>query len=113
MVAALKAYRDGDPNGNGKKDEIPLVPDGSWYISYSILGNMYGFDLAIATEFGVDKKGKVYWAYTSPQAKDYFTFLNMLYKEKLLNPAYATDGEDKVMEYISNDTAGCIIMWGT
>ncbi len=111
MVAALKAYRDKDPNGNGKQDEIPLVPDGAY--TTRLMANMYGFDWAIATEFGVDKAGKVYWDMTHPRFKDYLAFMNMLYTERLLNQAYATDGEERVMEMVAKDTAGCIIMWGT
>lgn len=112
MVTALKAFRDKDPNGNGKKDEIPLVPAaGGGYLN--LLANQYGFEYQIASEFQVDAQGKVYWAYNQPKMKEYLAFLNMLYSEGLLDKAYATDSWTQTTEKIANDTAGLISCWAT
>jgi len=112
MVAALKAFRDKDPNGNGKKDEIPMTPAaGAGYIS--LLANQYGFEFQIASPYQVDSSGKVYWAYTHPRMKEYLAFLNMLYSEGLLDKAYATDSWTQTTEKIGNDTVGLIICWAT
>jgi len=112
MVAALKAFRDKDPNGNGKKDEIPMTPAaGAGYLD--LLANMFGFEYQIVSQFQVDSAGKVYWAFTQPRMKEYLTFVNMLYKEGLLDKAYSTDSWTQTAEKASNDTVGLIICWAT
>ena len=112
MVNALKLFRDSDPNGNGKADEIPLVPAaGRSYLK--ILGNQYGFEFSIASEFQVDNAGKIYWAPMAPRYKEYLAFLNMLYSEGLLDKAYSTDSWTQTAEKVGNDVVGMITCWAT
>jgi len=112
FVAVLKAFRDKDPNGNGKKDEIPMTPAaGSGYIN--ILSNMFGFQYSITNEYLVDKNGKVYTAYTDPRMKEYLTFVNMLYTEGLLDKAFSTDSWTQTLEKVGNDRVGLITCWAT
>ncbi|WP_019424548.1 extracellular solute-binding protein [Paenibacillus sp. OSY-SE] len=81
----LIAFRDGDPNGNGKKDEIPfLLRD----INVAFVG-AYGITDGFYREGEVIKYGPI-----QPQYKDYVTMLNRWYKEGLLDKDYATtDGK--------------------
>ena len=112
FVSVLKAFRDKDPNGNGKKDEIPLTPAaGAGYIN--ILSNMFGFQYSIVTEFQLDKNKKIYSAYLDPRFKEFLAFVNMLYTEGLLDKAYSTDSWTQTLEKVGNDRVGLITCWAT
>ncbi|MDF2670215.1 MAG: transporter substrate-binding protein [Paenibacillus sp.] len=81
----LIAFRDKDPNGNGKKDEIPFLFDPKVTdVGHSIIG-AYG----ITTTFYNDA-GKVKYGPTDPKFKDYLTLMNRWYKEGLFDKDYAT-----------------------
>lgn len=112
MLEALRAFRDQDPNGNGKADEIPLTPAaGAGYLN--ILSNQYGFEYSIVSQFQVDDRGQVYWAWTQPRMKDLLEFMNQLYSEGLLDKAYASDSWTETAEKVGNDVAGLITCWAT
>lgn len=112
MMTALRRFRDDDPNGNGRQDEIPLTPAaGRGYLRY--LGNLYGFEYSIVSEYLVDDDGQVYWIFQSPRMEEYLTWLNQLYAEGLLDKAYATDSWTETLEKVSNDQVGLISVWTT
>lgn len=112
LVAALRAFRDEDPNGNGKADEIPLIPAaGRSYLR--VMANMYGFEYSIMLEFQADDDGNVFWIFRDPRMKEYLAFMNMLYSEGLLDKAYSTDSWTETAEKIGNDVAGLITCWTT
>jgi putative aldouronate transport system substrate-binding protein len=82
LFTLLRAFRDNDPNGNGKKDEIPLgLRDiGMVYSTFSGsfgLGQQLGYQLDIK-----DDQVKI-WL-TDDRFKGLLQFLNKLYSEKLL-----------------------------
>lgn len=83
FYAVLKAFKEKDPNGNGKADEIPLTftEDGFrktlayWGIKCDT--NMY---------LGANEKAKkIYYAPMEPAYKEYLTFYNKLYKEGIVD----------------------------
>ncbi|CAI8019428.1 Lipoprotein LipO [Geodia barretti] len=111
MMTALRLFRDSDPNGNGENDEILIVPAaGRGYLRY--LGNLYGFEYSIVSEYLVDD-GQVSWIFQSPRMKEYLTWLNELYTEGLLDKAYATDSWTETLEKVTNDRVGLITCWTT
>lgn len=83
----LVAFRDGDPNGNGQKDEIPFGHISNW-------GGVYAFSLG----FGVGSKlydngyyvdeGVVKYAPIEPGFKTYIETMAQWYKEGLIDPEY-------------------------
>lgn len=83
----LKAFATGDPNGNGKKDEIPLMicVDRDYY-SFQPWMAMFG----VATKSGNNdayvqvKDGKVEFQPTTAGYKDALKFFRELYKEELI-----------------------------
>ncbi|RAV20873.1 extracellular solute-binding protein [Paenibacillus contaminans] len=81
----LIAFRDKDPNGNGKKDEIPLLFDPKVAeVGHAFIG-AYG----ITTTFYADG-GKIKFGPTDPKFKEYLTLLNRWYKEGLIDKDFAT-----------------------
>lgn len=94
----FKAFKEKDPNGNGKQDEIPLsgalkswrtfVPD------YFICAFIY-------TD-GVDRldlrDGKIVPVYDKPEFRDGLRYLNKLYKEGLIDPAAFTQDQNQLKQ---------------
>ncbi len=77
----LKAFRDGDPNGNASADEIPLTFIGSYDLKY--LSHAFGF---IADDFNIyNENGKAVFAPQHENFRSFITWLNKLYKEKLID----------------------------
>lgn len=80
LLNVLRQFRDNDPNGNGKKDEIPLVfvedvPKG-WY-------GMFGLSTFNHLS-SADSNGRITNVPTSTQYKNAISFASSLYSEKLL-----------------------------
>ena len=81
MTEVLRAFRDGDPNGNGRKDEVPLAFLGMWELRF--LGHAFGItdnDYYLSA-----KDGKVTSALTSEQNRAFLAWLHMLWDEGLLD----------------------------
>ena len=79
LLKVLRAFKNNDPNGNGKKDEIPLVfvgdvPKG-WYGMFG--ASTYNF-------YTADANGKLTYVPTSTQYKNAISFAASLYSEGLL-----------------------------
>lgn len=99
----LKAVKTQDPNGNGKADEIPLTgftASGGWatdpttfLINSFIQSNNFlsNSNPTVGAGFVVNN-GKVQYQFIQSAYKDALTYLNKLYKEKLLdNAAFTQD----------------------
>ncbi len=81
LKEVLTAFRDGDPNMNGKKDEIPLAFVGMWELRF--LGHVFGIT---DNDYYVSlKDGKVTSSLTSQQNREFLTWLNELWEEKLID----------------------------
>ncbi|MBO9609802.1 MAG: extracellular solute-binding protein [Paenibacillaceae bacterium] len=84
LVAVLRAFKNNDPNKNGKQDEIPMsfnlaaaggVPD-----IQNVLLNAFGFTGPMSVD-----KDNVRFAPAAPEYKAYLSFMNQLYTEGLLD----------------------------
>lgn len=88
FVEVLKAFRDKDPNGNGKADEVPFAAVWSyawdWY-DMQYLFSAFGMPCKPDTLLYVDDDQKVCYAPTQPQFKECLEWFKMLYDEKLLD----------------------------
>ena len=73
----LIAFRDGDPNGNGQQDEVPLA---IWHHG-GFITNPWGFTDPIA----VSNSGKVTNMYTTANMKNAVSFWAKIYKEDLVS----------------------------
>ena len=100
LYAALVAIRDGDPNGNGEADEIPL--GGYQSMSGSSLGG-YTIDCFVAGPLGISfgnakdmwqvVDDKLVFVAEHPQYKQYLANMNQLYTEGLLDNEYYTQND--------------------
>lgn len=101
----LCAFRDGDPNGNGIADEIPLMLENStdlegiraWTAPF---GTIQGFCM---------KDGKVTYGPIEPEFKDYLTTMQQWYAEGLLEPDFASQDRTAFSAKVTTDIAGAWI----
>ena len=83
LVAVLRAFRDNDMNGNGKKDdEIPLTFSSMWDLRY--LSHAFG---VIANDYYVtmDESGRVSEVLTTDTWRAFLTWLRDMWAEGLLD----------------------------
>ncbi|WP_158560852.1 extracellular solute-binding protein [Paenibacillus contaminans] len=104
-LTVLRAFKEKDPNGNQKADEIPLSVSGPLGV-LPLFGNAFGLHLSESRDWWADANGKVSYEWIDDKMKDLLAFLNTLYKEGLLDPGYPTTQGDKESANINNNLAG-------
>ena len=105
LYDVLVAFRDGDPNGNGKKDETPMVGrDGQrFYDVVSYIINAYIYYLPNYKVFV--ENDTVYSFYDQPEFREALIFINKLVKEGLLSPLTWTQSSAE-MRALMNPSQG-------
>ena len=86
LYKVLVAFRDNDPNGNGKKDEIPLYGGqeaglGADVINWLVNMFLYFND---AKNFSIDEDGQVYAPFITNEYREALKFINKLIDEGLM-----------------------------
>jgi putative aldouronate transport system substrate-binding protein len=117
LYNVLVAFRDNDPNGDGKKDEIPMT-------DYNLNGGQFFFTIMdYCAPFGLlyqevqqdpTNPGKVnYWINVAngKNFQDLVTMLNKWYKEKLLDPDFATQDGTAQDAKVTNNNVGVLHVW--
>lgn len=70
LLAVLRAFRDGDPNGNGAADEVPYA-EWTWAANWiTAPWGVYANDQGV----GIDNSGKVYYSIATEEAHQATTF---------------------------------------
>ncbi|WP_248925966.1 extracellular solute-binding protein [Paenibacillus hamazuiensis] len=104
LLTVLRVFRDNDPNGNGQKDEIPMLESdlaaliGNFSGSFGLVSQM-GYNLNI-------ENGKVRAWFTDPKYKEELMFLNQIYKEKLIDPNTLTQTYAQFLGKIASGNVG-------
>ncbi len=81
LTEVLRAFKTKDPNRNGSADEVPLTFIGMWELRF--LGHAFGI---VDNDYYVtNENGTVVSHLTSPQNRDFLTWLNGLWEEKLID----------------------------
>lgn len=107
LVKVLKAFKDGDPNGNGDADEIPLMGTqtgalGAYVVDWLI--NLFVYYDA-TRPYLIDENGKLTYVYTTDEYREALKFIRELYDEKLLSPLTWT-ASGKEMKQITTPSTG-------
>lgn len=97
----LRAFRDKDPNGNGKKDEIPFSSREKFEWADNVFG-MYGVNLDSNSLYN----GEVMPGYVNPNMKKALGMLNTMYKEKLIDTEFLTNTRAIWDQKIKSDLVG-------
>lgn len=111
LTEVLRAFRDGDPNGNGLHDEIPYqatfddcntgiynafshwgIPMNEWYVF-------------------VDEEGTVHFAPEQNGFRECLEWLHLLCEEKLLDVECITQGSNLWGAKVNENTAGYFSYW--
>ncbi|MFD0713528.1 ABC transporter substrate-binding protein [Paenibacillus sp. GCM10027626] len=95
----LKAFKEQDPNGNGKADEIPLLPEymSAWASAWNVGNYFYQKD-------GVVKFGPV-----EPEFKQFVTTMAKWYQEGLIDQDYAATDTKLRDAKMSTNTLGAFV----
>lgn len=102
LYKLLKRFKEEDPNGNGKQDEIPLSDGNKLAIIRTWLLPAFGMN-----SLGIEEvNGKVRYAAASANYKEYLTYMNKLYSEGLLDPEVFSQSEEKYQGNTQTDKVG-------
>ncbi|MCG7408488.1 extracellular solute-binding protein [Paenibacillus sp. ACRRX] len=102
LYTYLKRVKDEDPNGNGKKDEIPFVSVKLDDVRMWLLGSWGIFNEQIYA----DREDKVHYTPMEPGYKEYLTFLNRLWNDGLLDKeTFSQTDEQKKAKGKNNQVA--------
>jgi len=99
LEQVLLAFKEKDPNGNGKADEIPWsgAQTGSWHAAldqFIMNAFVYNSSLGTVPHMFVED-GKIKMAYAEPGWKEGIIYLNKLYKQGLIDPEAFTNDMTK------------------
>ena len=103
----LKAFKNDDPNGNGKKDEYPLVGGTGW--SQDVTKNlMNAFVFEGEGDLFMVKDGKVTTSYLQPEWREGLRYMNKLVSEGLMDPISFTQDDAQLRAMVDNKEE-CIV----
>ena len=116
LYNTLVAFRDNDPNGNGKKDEIPLYGSQEGYFGADVINwlvNMFVY-FDDVKHFNVDEDGQLYTPFTTDKYREALQYINKLLDEGLmLETVFNTQmGELKAVITPASGVAQCGIFAG-
>jgi putative aldouronate transport system substrate-binding protein len=103
LEAALLQFRNGDPDGNGKKDTYGLTAQTDNIEGYfSAIFGAYGVHPGIFTE----KDGKVVLGEVEPGARSALERLNKWYKAELIDPEFVINKNSNVDDKVISGKVG-------
>lgn len=110
LLDVLRAFKTGDPNGNGEADEIPCVIEGTYSLEFSW---PYMFGVSGGRDFDADENGKVFYPPMSDNYKEYLKYMNGMYSEGLLDAMFSTRTGEEKTTLINTDKTGLVQGWVT
>lgn len=108
LLTVLRAFRDDDPNGNGIKDEIPLVsaiPSSGWNMNvFRFIMNMFiYYDATEKDNYYLLNDGVLDVAYDKEEYREALRFARMLYDEELISSLSFTQDSTQYTALCSQD----------
>lgn len=101
----LKAFKEKDPDGNGKDDTYGLSTAGL----YDIQGFMSA--AGVKYKYVIDDSGKRSIPYATESAVPVYEWFAKLYKEGILDPNFATNDSAKMRELFLTNRVGMVTYW--
>lgn len=101
----LKAFKERDPDGNGKDDTYGLSTSGL----YDIQGFMSAAGVKYRYVIGEDGKRTI--PYATEAAVPVYEWFAKLYREGILDPNFATNDTGKMRELFLSDRVGMVTYW--
>ncbi len=98
LLNVARAFRDGDPDGNGQNDTIPIALSGN-----DLISNFYN----TAKNSWYLEDGKMVYGPMTEKYKDSLKFRQTAYKEGLIDPEFITDtNNERQSQLVTNGKAG-------
>lgn len=104
LTEVLRAFKNGDPNGNGVADEIPFSAEGI-RSPYHYLSAAFGSSTLMMR----DTNGKTVYGPIQPGFKDFLETMHMWYEEGLLDNEYIASDRATLDSKITTDVVGAYI----
>lgn len=117
LYDVLVAFRDGDPNGNGQKDEIPYCVVGKEYphrMFYDLLGSWgFGINGVMDSDYAfswldIDSEDKVRFIGREDKFRNMVEFLNRLWEEGLTDKESYSQDQTQVAAKVNADQVGFV-----
>lgn len=106
LYNVLKAFKDKDPNGNGKPDEIPLSASASGGWRTEVDGFLMNpFIINDRDSYFAIEDGKLLMAASTPAWREGLLFMKRLYDEQLLDPQALIQTNDELRQIANNPDA--------
>lgn len=110
LYSVLKAFRDDDPNGNSKKDEIPMISysaSSTNYIWFLYLMAPFQFLSSDINNGWVVKNGEISAYYALDSYREGLRYIHKLAAEGLLSPLSLTQDEAQFMAILDSTPMVC------
>lgn len=105
LYTVLKAFKEKDPNKNGKADELPLVSrNDNYYLQFLV--NSFGVQSGL---FWDPKASSIKYGPLDSRYKEAIAFISKLYAEGLIDPEYLSNTNDQLIAKVSSDRAGMFL----
>jgi putative aldouronate transport system substrate-binding protein len=103
----LKAFKEKDPNGNGKADEIPMIGGVQDKLTGldSFLMNSFILNDLSTDQLIFDDKGNIEVNFNKPSYKQGLQYLNKLYSQGFIAPESFTQNNDQMRTLVENGDA--------
>ena len=111
LTETLRAFKTGDPNGNGEQDEVPLemtLNDGLYGARWMM--PMFGVPVD-ALWIYIDDDKKIQFAPTKDGFRKCMEWLNQLYKEGLIDPEVFSQDVSTVDSKLAGGNVGFFTGW--
>ena len=121
FYAALKAFKEGDPNGNGKTDEIPMAGYvvGGWHATPEkmLMNSFLYYDLSLARDdtdgarnhgWFINDNKDVDTALNKDAYREGLRYINKLFSEGLLYESSFTADQEQITSLVENPDA-CMV----
>lgn len=103
----LKAFKEKDPNGNGKQDEIPLIGanKGGWDSFPEIFLTNAFLPFDNDNFYYIDDDGRVQACYAQEEYREALKYVNSLVQEGLIDPVTYTQDNAQLKQLVENEAA--------
>ena len=109
LYTVLKAFKEKDPNQNGKADEIPLFGSQAGGLCSNVIDWLINLFIYYNPnrKWNIDENGTIYPVYTTDEYREALKFINKLYKEQILTQLAWTTTSSEMKQIITpaNGTA--------
>jgi putative aldouronate transport system substrate-binding protein len=115
LIAVARAFRDRDPDGNGRNDTIAIAMDKSYGQDRATINALTNPLNAYSNIWIPDGSRGLKYGSIQPEMKEALQFIQGLYKEGLLDPEFAVKDGSKIAEDIAAGKIGIFpgVFWSS